>query len=1329
MTSTALLLLFVCVGAVLGGWQESTQNAANAMDEIINGRAGCDKMQEVIANAPYTELNISGSVQVAAAAANIDNIVANKRDLLFRMRDCIASDTDAKVDSEGFGFTKAGYYSSTGWDVTEEENQAETRCLEEIWEEGASEDETIVLQHFSGSSGFIRGYFSNEDLNTEMEMAGNKFDGRLNPSYVYSTTYQKDVFLLLDLSASEEFIHEMKEGARAVISGLYDHDYAQIFTTASDGVDLGSDETCALGFLRMTEANKQLLNGYIDAIYANYSGSLKDIGDLFDEAFDSLEAAVNSEDNANSNCQPVFLFMSDRQPSNGDVKDIRNRNLDFGARIFAYALDSATDPRGWVGGGNMYSLTCDNEGEWFNVEEPQDLPEVMLQYMILIQRSREVVDPVWFVRSYTYGQVERGIGLVGSLPVYRDGDADNRIVIGVVTIEFSISEVRTYLESLARGFSFAFLTTDQGDLLLHPSYRDPDVVQRLPLYYDSSLIENSPSFKESVRGPLVADPAGDVTVTVNRPLSRGDIGTEGITSIPLKTSFFWNRLQSLPIVLVLAYTDAELRAPLLEAPRTVDWFLSTRTREIWNETDANVFLPPDFEESLVVDLLSTGSTDVFSVRYSTLIDNYRTFSDTLAQTAKESLGANDRYRRDDSFMFDVDTQKAIQAYLNNAYAPGFNENPGMKSGTKQMSLISTIVNAYWREDYFGVCDRQPDDCAALFRYMGFSNQGLVNFPGFVDFPGSYITDSPYYLPRTRPWYQRSESNPGLTTLATPYLDAFFGGKICSICKAVFADPTRAPDDREIVGVVGIDYPYPLFHEQIMNASGCAYNRSFVNADTPMCYVMDSAGLVVISPDFLIPTYTTLGETNSDTLPIFNAEPEIAEQMVEGGILDVSTFLNFRGTIDWLIYDDDGNPSALVSNPTDIPQENPIYTINNTALNENGGHFSGTLKRKEGYCTGGQYTIAPMEGTSLYLIYIEDYTYEERDDCRTYSVGQKENVTIDICEQNAQDYVRESPLCPNADRRESETELNRDDNAKCDEDPPKEVDYVAWDDLVATIMVAVTAVLIVLCIGLWCIVFKYRNTPVILMASPIFIYFQFFGFILGLSTVFLWTGEPTDVQCGLRPWVAPIAFVLIVGPMFAKTYRIWKLFSGKGFFAQKISDMTVLMYVGAMMVPPLVLSVVWSIVELPSPELKDDHFDNDKIVYRCDGDVCRAFEGAMIGYCGFLLALGTFFAFRARKAASHFNEARYIGLSVYATSFCGIVGVTLTYVLLGLPIAYYVVFCVCVWLGVFSTILFVYLPKLRICLFQPEKNVYTRSSGSGSKIKKTFSQGTGTDMDD
>ena len=306
-----------------------------------------------------------------------------------------------------------------------------------------------------------------------------------------------------------------------------------------------------------------------------------------------------------------------------------------------------------------------------------------------------------------------------------------------------------------------------------------------------------------------------------------------------------------------------------------------------------------------------------------------------------------------------------------------------------------------------------------------------------------------------------------------------------------------------------------------------------------------------------------------------------------------------------------------------------------------------------------------------------------------------------------------PVCPNSDERASTNERNRPEDALCDLEPPKEADYVAWGDAAAIAMVAVASVLIVLTLIMWGIIHKYRATPVILMASPVFVYLQFFGFILGYFNIYLWTGEPTDVQCGLRPWIASIAFVLIVGPMFAKTYRIWKLFSGKGFFAKKIHDSTVLLYVGLMLIVPVIICIIWSAYEMPEPTYNDDDFDDDKRTYRCDGDSCRIFEGILIGYCGCLLAMGSFFAFRSRKGTSHFNEARFIGVSIYMISFCGVVGVILTYVLLGLPIAYYLVFCVSVMCAIFFTTLIVYYPKIRVCLFKPEKNIYKSSTRSGT----------------
>ena len=89
------------------------------------------------------------------------------------------------------GFEKSGIFSSDGWGVDEAFNIAESECLNEIWEESAAEDDSLVLQHYTGASGYIRGYFSDPDLNEQMRNSPDEFDARLTPSFVYTSTYQK----------------------------------------------------------------------------------------------------------------------------------------------------------------------------------------------------------------------------------------------------------------------------------------------------------------------------------------------------------------------------------------------------------------------------------------------------------------------------------------------------------------------------------------------------------------------------------------------------------------------------------------------------------------------------------------------------------------------------------------------------------------------------------------------------------------------------------------------------------------------------------------------------------------------------------------------------------------------------------------------------------------------------------------------------------------------------------------------------------------------------------------------------------------------------------
>ena len=63
-----------------------------------------------------------------------------------------------------------------------------------------------------------------------------------------------------------------------------------------------------------------------------------------EKGFDLIEAALDSSNNADSGCEPVFLLLSTQQPSGSTVSYLNTQNEEYGVRLFTYGLGSATDP-------------------------------------------------------------------------------------------------------------------------------------------------------------------------------------------------------------------------------------------------------------------------------------------------------------------------------------------------------------------------------------------------------------------------------------------------------------------------------------------------------------------------------------------------------------------------------------------------------------------------------------------------------------------------------------------------------------------------------------------------------------------------------------------------------------------------------------------------------------------------------------------------------------------------------------------------------------------------------------------------------------------------
>ena len=646
-------------------------------------------------------------MEAASVSSSVDALIRPQREALLSMRDCIIaqhSTTTTNSDTSGGGEEEigsggeeeeiatasySGVFSDEGWDRTKEENALDSECLATVWNQSVTG--TTVLQTFLGSSGYIRGYFSDLELNRADSISIDETsDSRTNPNYVASTTFQKQLIILLDfanLPNNGDFMGAMKVGSRAVIEGLSDLDSIQVITSVP-GFDKGFD--CGgRSLLRGTETNKKAISDYVDGLTSPGPNDPSHITPLkmFSNAFNMTPVAGSVE-----SCQPVFLYISANQFAKGNVKEITTLNEEYGARLFTFAIQTTTDPEGYLGGGSMYNLACENDGSWYNVQSDDDVPNKMLQYQMILQRSRVIIEPTWRVNLPSYGGLS-GLVISGALPVFilssksiegrgETTTATGNTLIGVVVIEFNFVEIQDYLKTLKFGLSFAFLTTWNGDLLVHPIYRDPAVVSNLPLYYDVTRVESSENFVNEVRDALVSQRTGEKSVLVDRPLPKGDTGTVGYSTTTVNTTFFWSQLQFLPFTIVLAYTDARIRSPFFTANNATAPVMSTKIGILLDQPDVFDYVPEDY-----FDYLTNRPGRVqFHTGYAHSRDSTRSYTDTLAKEALSDLDG--KIFPPTNIMEQPDTIRSLQTYLNNLKTP-FIHNPGL------FSIIQSKFSNWW----------------------------------------------------------------------------------------------------------------------------------------------------------------------------------------------------------------------------------------------------------------------------------------------------------------------------------------------------------------------------------------------------------------------------------------------------------------------------------------------------------------------------------------------------------------------------------------------------------------------------------------------------------
>jgi hypothetical protein len=281
--------------------------------------------------------------------------------------------------------------------------------------------------------------------------------------------------------------------------------------------------------------------------------------------------------------------------------------------------------------------------------------------------------------------------------------------------------------------------------------------------------------------------------------------------------------------------------------------------------------------------------------------------------------------------------------------------------------------------------------------------------------------------------------------------------------------------------------------------------------------------------------------------------------------------------------------------------------------------------------------------------------------------------------------------------------------------PRDRTWLKWSSGAGIALGLVAALGLAVCGATLFAIYMWRESPIITSATYEFLILMLFGSALGFGSTFTWIGEPRPYICALRIWLPPIAFLLIVTPLIAKTWRLWKIFNLSDFKVTPVPLSTLIIMVTALVLVQIIICVFWISMGTVQPELVNDLNDKTQAYVLCKANLANRISSYVtFGYIGLVLVVGCYLAYKIRKLPRDFNESKWIARTMYNIFlFAGLI-IILGYALSRHYVVVLILICVCTLAICYGSIMLMMVPKIWTLWLRPEK----RSSSSEGSTKNT-----------
>ncbi|KAJ8257902.1 hypothetical protein GJAV_G00190960 [Gymnothorax javanicus] len=271
------------------------------------------------------------------------------------------------------------------------------------------------------------------------------------------------------------------------------------------------------------------------------------------------------------------------------------------------------------------------------------------------------------------------------------------------------------------------------------------------------------------------------------------------------------------------------------------------------------------------------------------------------------------------------------------------------------------------------------------------------------------------------------------------------------------------------------------------------------------------------------------------------------------------------------------------------------------------------------------------------------------------------------------------------------------------DLPEE--YIHWEDAWAVGPVTISCLGIICTLSVIGLFAKHNETPVVKASGRELTYILLLGVLMCYSMTFVYIAKPSTAVCTLRRLGLGTSFAVCYSALLTKTNRIARIFNGVQDGAQRprfISPTSQVVICLALISCQLVVVLVWLLVETPGVRKEISPERRDVVTLKCNSKDSSMLVS--LTYNCVLIVLCTVYAFKTRKCPENFNEAKFIGFTMYTTCIIWLAFQPIFFVTASDYRVQTTTMCISVSLSGSVVLGCLFAPKIHIILFQPQKNV-------------------------